>query len=186
MLSGGDTAPSWPTLAQRSRSICHSRRRKRPISMKPTSICAHATCPHRLTGRRLPPLRRRPRLSSMGASPDPIDFPEPAWLAGASDPVVDGMLEELSPDARQLYRRYLTTARPTAARRRRGAASTRRLGPRSPACSGSLLARLSARALEHSRELLGLEAQRLDQRVDLAQALPYLSLDRLQIWHAAP
>ena len=43
----------------------------------------------------------------MGVFPDPIPLPEPAWLAGASDPVVEGVLEELSDEARQLYRRYL-------------------------------------------------------------------------------
>lgn len=43
----------------------------------------------------------------MGAFPDPLRLPEPGWLAGESDPVIEGMLEVLSDEARQLYWRYL-------------------------------------------------------------------------------
>ncbi|HEY5196277.1 MAG TPA: hypothetical protein VIJ51_04570 [Solirubrobacteraceae bacterium] len=43
----------------------------------------------------------------MEAFVDPERFPEPAWLAGQSDPVIEGMLEVLSDEARGLYRRYL-------------------------------------------------------------------------------
>jgi hypothetical protein len=34
-------------------------------------------------------------------------LPEPAWLAGQSDPVIDAMLDALSDEARGLYRQYL-------------------------------------------------------------------------------
>jgi len=55
----------------------------------------------------------------MGACPsNPLPLPEPSWLAGESDPVIEGMLEVLSDEARQLYRRYLAeevrAGRPTA------------------------------------------------------------------------
>ena len=43
----------------------------------------------------------------MAAFRDPLQLPEPAWLEGESDPVIEGMLEVLSDEARQLYRRYL-------------------------------------------------------------------------------
>ena len=44
----------------------------------------------------------------MGLSYDRVQrLPEPQWLAGQSDPVIDGMLEVLSDEARGLYRRYL-------------------------------------------------------------------------------
>jgi hypothetical protein len=50
--------------------------------------------------------------------PDPVPLPEPAWLAGESDPLTEGMLELLSDEARRLYRRYLAeevrAMRPTA------------------------------------------------------------------------
>jgi len=40
--------------------------------------------------------------------PDPVPFPTPTWLVGHSDPVVDGLLEDLDDDeARRLYRAYL-------------------------------------------------------------------------------
>jgi hypothetical protein len=47
-------------------------------------------------------------------------LPEPVWLAGESDPVIDGMLDVLSDEARQLYRRYL--AEEARSMRPRGAA----------------------------------------------------------------
>jgi hypothetical protein len=54
----------------------------------------------------------------VAAFSDPAPLPEPAWLAGESDPVIEGLLEVLSDEARQLYRRYLAeevrAMRPTA------------------------------------------------------------------------
>jgi anthranilate phosphoribosyltransferase len=39
---------------------------------------------------------------------DLVPFPEPAWLAGHSEPVIDGLLDDLDDDeARRLYRAYL-------------------------------------------------------------------------------
>jgi hypothetical protein len=44
----------------------------------------------------------------MGPFSDPVPLPEPAWLVGHSDPVVEQLLEELDDDeARRLYREYL-------------------------------------------------------------------------------
>ena len=44
----------------------------------------------------------------MSAFSDPVPFPTPVWLVGHSDPVVDGLLDDLDDDeARQLYRAYL-------------------------------------------------------------------------------
>jgi hypothetical protein len=34
-------------------------------------------------------------------------LPEPSWLAGQSDPVIEGILDVLSDEARRLYRHYL-------------------------------------------------------------------------------
>lgn len=36
-----------------------------------------------------------------------VPFPEPAWLAGHSEPNIEAILVALGDDARQLYRRYL-------------------------------------------------------------------------------
>ncbi len=43
----------------------------------------------------------------MSSLSDPVPLPEPTWLAGHSDPIVDAMLSDLSDETRQLYRRYL-------------------------------------------------------------------------------
>jgi hypothetical protein len=44
----------------------------------------------------------------MSACSDLVPFPEPAWLAGHSEPVIDGLLDDLDDDeARRLYRAYL-------------------------------------------------------------------------------
>jgi len=38
---------------------------------------------------------------------EPLRFPQPAWLAGHSTPVIEALLEDQSDEARRLYRRYL-------------------------------------------------------------------------------
>jgi len=38
---------------------------------------------------------------------DLVQFPEPAWLAGHSEPNIEAILVELGDEARSLYRRYL-------------------------------------------------------------------------------
>jgi len=43
----------------------------------------------------------------MSARRDLVPFPEPAWLAGHSEPNIDAILAALGDEARQLYRRYL-------------------------------------------------------------------------------
>jgi hypothetical protein len=44
----------------------------------------------------------------MGLSYDSVRrLPEPEWLAGQSDPVIEGILDVLSDEARGLYRHYL-------------------------------------------------------------------------------
>jgi hypothetical protein len=43
----------------------------------------------------------------MGAFPDPVAFPMPAWLAGHSEPNIDDIVQQLGDETQQLYRQYL-------------------------------------------------------------------------------
>lgn len=43
----------------------------------------------------------------MASFSDPLPFPTPAWLVEHSEPHIDAVVEGLSDESRQLYRRYL-------------------------------------------------------------------------------
>lgn len=60
-----------------------------------------------VTGSALPPLWGLCRLHVVRLYRDLVEFPEPAWLAGHSEPNIDAILAALSDEARLLYRLYL-------------------------------------------------------------------------------